>query len=1266
MNLQTSLPAFVFAFLVLNGPWNGFAVADDKSEIDRLAALAEQAIAEQQWDRAIELYTQVYDLEKSVFGEPHVELLGTLDLLAQLAEVKQADQAVVAYRERQQVMTEKLFGTDDYRTQDAVRTVANAKQRAAFTPEQKALLAQAVALHSQMMQAYQAGNYAEGIQAATECLDIRKQVLGDQHSDYASSLNNLAALYKSIGEYSRAEPLYRQAIALGATGLGKRHPDYAIRLNNLAALYKSIGDYRQAEPLYRQSIEILKNLGGDANRDYALSLNNLAGLYRSMGDYPQAEPLYREAIELHERVLGKKHPDYATSLNNLAGLYSSMGDYLRAEPLYREAIEIQEEVLGKRHPIYAISLNNLAELCRLMGDYPQAESLYREALEIREQVLGKQHPSYANSLNNLAALYYTMGDYTQAEPPYREAMAIQEELLGKQHPDYAISLNNLAELYRSMGDYARAEPLYREAVTIRENSLGKRHPDYATSLNNLASLYDSMGDYPQAESLYREATGILKELLGNDHPDYATSLNNLAALYYAMGEFPRAVSLYREAMAIREKVPGKAHPDYAVSLNNLALLYEAMGDYPQAESLHRETMEIWEKVLGKRHPIYTISLNNLAELHRLMGDYPQAESLYREALEIREQVLGKQHPDYALSLSNLAVLYRSMGDYQRAEPLCREAVEITLDSLELTADVQSQRQQVAMGESLRYHLDNYLSLAAQEPQFQPSAYAALLRWKGSVWQRQQRGRLLIDEPALKPGFAELRDVSSKLSTLILRNPDPRQLDAWRRQLDELTDQREKLQRDLSLASAAFRQASTPVTPDQLRASLPVGTMLLDFLEYTRLTPADKQKQTKHSWERHLVVHLVRADQEVLAIDLGPVERIDEWVQTWRSDFGQSRATAEAATQLRNQIWQPLAERLTGITMVYVSPDGALGQFPLGALPGKTPGTYLLEELAIVMLPVPQGLPAMMQSPARSTDTATDRFCLVGGVDYGKVVAPREPSPAAPLILAARGNQPNVYQPLPGTVGEIETIESLLRVHRPSATATILRGAQASEAAFASAAPGHRYLHVATHGFFAPQSVQHAWTASTPDIDRKLGSDESRSPRLVGQHPDLLSGLVFAGANHTSEGTADDGILTAAEVQSLDLRGVELAILSACETGLGATAGGEGIIGLQRAFQLAGVETTITSLWQVDDAATRALMVEFYRNLFERQLGKLESLRQAQLTMLNRYEPTTGGFTRGLGGKSQQVGITDAVPPATPANRVSPALWAAFQLSGDPR
>jgi CHAT domain-containing protein len=128
------------------------------------------------------------------------------------------------------------------------------------------------------------------------------------------------------------------------------------------------------------------------------------------------------------------------------------------------------------------------------------------------------------------------------------------------------------------------------------------------------------------------------------------------------------------------------------------------------------------------------------------------------------------------------------------------------------------------------------------------------------------------------------------------------------------------------------------------------------------------------------------------------------------------------------------------------------------------------------------------------------------------------------------------------------------------------------------------------------------------------------------------------------------------VQTLDLRHVQLATLSACETGLGEVAGGEGILGLQRAFQMAGARTTVTSLWMVDDAQTRALMERFYRNLWEKKMTKLDSLREAQLWMLREGRPSPD--------REGQRGLVRSQPAAAKDERLSPFYWAAFVLSGD--
>ena len=282
------------------------------------------------------------------------------------------------------------------------------------------------------------------------------------------------------------------------------------------------------------------------------------------------------------------------------------------------------------------------------------------------------------------------------------------------------------------------------------------------------------------------------------------------------------------------------------------------------------------------------------------------------------------------------------------------------------------------------------------------------------------------------------------------------------------------------------------------------------------TPANKEQQTNSSWSRNLLVQCVRGDRDVQAIDLGPVELIADPVQVWRQGLGQ------------------------GTTAIASALNGS------------------------------------------SETTTAEKFCLVGGVDYDQstpdevsLTPSTDPAAAGPLLLAARGGESMTYGELAGTVAKIETIESILRQYRPTAQPTVLRGTSASETAFARIAPAHLCLHVATHGFFAPETVKNAVTASTTDERRLMGLGQSRGPEVIGQYPELLSGLVFAGVNQpVAEG--EDGILTATKVQLLDLRKVDLAILSACETGLGRTAGGEGIIGLQRPSQPAEAKTTITS------------------------------------------------------------------------------------------
>ena len=675
-----------------------------------------------------------------------------------------------------------------------------------------------------------------------------------------------------------------------------------------------------------------------------------------------------------------------------------MGDYAKAEPLFVEAVKIFKEMLGENHTGYAASLNNLASLHQEMGDYAKAEPLFVEAAKIFKEVLGENHPSYATNLHNLAGLYYETGDYAKAEPLFVEATEIRREVHGENHPDYAASLERLALLYHAMGDYAKAEPFFVEAIEIRKEVLGENHHDYAISLNNLAFLYDAMADYAQAEPLLIKAMEIYKEAHGESHHGYATSLDNLAALHQKMGDYAKAEPLSIRAMEVYKQLHGENHPDYAISLGNLASLYRAIGDYAKAKSLYIRSMGIKEQVLGENHPSYATSLDRLAGLYRAMGgyDYAKAEPLSIRAMEIRKEVLGEDHPDYAISLNNLAGLYHAKGDYAKAEPLLIEALRISRKLLERTASVQSERQQLAMGEAFRNQLDNYLSLALAKGGMAQHAFEHLLRWKGASFIRQRLYRQLAQEPAVAPLFEELQRVTRLYVTLSASQ------DIEPARLQQVETELERLEADIGRQSVAFRQTRGEIALHAVAKALPANSVLVDFLEFNRWTVQPGGTRTS---QRSLLASVLHPDSAVNLVDLGPQQAVAPLLDIWRRSLSchpllsQCRSLTpaaeltddtnptgpeaqQAAMQLRRLLWEPLLPAIGQTRTVLISPDGVLGNLPWAALPGAQSQTYLLDTWQLVLLPVPQLLSALAANNGHQQDKIG--LLLIGDVDYNVV------------------------------------------------------------------------------------------------------------------------------------------------------------------------------------------------------------------------------------------------------------------------------------------
>jgi serine/threonine protein kinase/CHAT domain-containing protein/WD40 repeat protein len=452
------------------------------------------------------------------------------------------------------------------------------------------------------------------------------------------------------------------------------------------------------------------------------------------------------------------------------------------------------------------------------------------------------------------------------------------------------------------------------------------------------------------------------------------------------------------------------------------------------------------------------------------------------------------------------------------------------------------------------------------------------------------------------------------------------------------------------------------SPSDLRKILPDGAVFLDLLSYTHLQLDPKKPGWAGVTRTPSYLAFVVSRDQVHWMDLGEAAAIERAVSLWRTALTTTEipVSADLPAKVQQLVWakvRPLFPK--GTKVVYIAPDLALARVPWAALPGNRPGTLVLEEYAVACVPHGSFLIDRL-SPQPARPAGRDRFLVVGGVGYGD-----EPSPLPDKAVAnlRRGEPPTTrgkklaWRPLTGATWEATAVAALAARRRLPTTS--LTKSDASAERVLAELPKARYAHLATHGFFADPSFR-----SVLQLDP--GLFEVRGLERVGAgalSPMVLSGLVLAGANRPA--TPGRGLVTGEHLVDRDLSGLDLAVLSACETGLGDVAGGEGVFGLQRAFHLAGCRDVVATLWKVDDAATAALMNEFYAQLWDRKQPPLEALRRAQL-LLYRSDPKDYArlAARGFGeGDKDLDGLPVRKSPPASGGGAHPALWAAFTLSG---
>ena len=436
--------------------------------------------------------------------------------------------AMGRYREAEPLFAEavdflgKLFGATDTRTLNTV--------------------------NAQGMTLFQCGRYGEAENLLLmSCNALRE--LGTAGSDLALAIGNLAVLYRHMGRYKEAEPLYDESTQLVRKAFGEDSEEYAKVLNNSALFCDEVGLDEKAYDLYQKALAIVDRIGTYPNPERARILNNLGMHLTEAGDNKRAEEMLLEACEIRRAAIGEVHHDYLTSLHNLGIAQHSLGRDAEARATLTRTLELKQRAVGPDHVSCAFTMNSLAVVCDALGESERARSLFEQSTAARRRALGARHPATARSLGMEAQFHWSHGDVDSARPRFREALEIYRYLVADLFPGMTESerahywdhIRELFELFTAFaldtygkhgemaGDlyevqlFARA--LVLDSVVAARRAIGASEdpgvrPVYERWLGKKRELASQMtvrgrarADGSAAESLDKEIEALEKELV---------------------------------------------------------------------------------------------------------------------------------------------------------------------------------------------------------------------------------------------------------------------------------------------------------------------------------------------------------------------------------------------------------------------------------------------------------------------------------------------------------------------------------------------------------------------------------------------------------------------------------------------------------------------------------------------------------------------------------------------------------------------------------
>ena len=1031
------------------------------------------------------------------------------------------------------------------------------------------------------------------LEAEANAILTTTSALPKYHKKRISMLEFLYRLDIQSRKFASAETNLLEILDIEKNLYGENSPIYHLGKTELANHYVDYSDnFAEAEKIYKESFFGIVSKEIDTwHKDYTDILNHLAIFYESTDQYKLAGETLDKALFTARAKFDNQDPDYGLELTKIGNLQLKLGKYDEAEKNITDAVKILESVRKDEYRVvdYVEALETQAKLYSIKGLFDDAENNIYESKKLLKRVEETVFYDELAAGEELASLYITLGKYSETEEILTAIIHGYESRYGSETRRLIAPLTNMGKIQLAKGDYPKAEVTANKCYNMSKSIFGEKSSKVAPSLILLSDVYTNIGDYEKAEDYINQAIAIQKEQFGFVHVDVGKSLSQLGLIKFYKGDKLGSVEqIMIVARDIIQQKLGNRNPTYANIQTDMAKVYISEQRFDDAFNALTLAENIWVAKVGKRNNINAAAIYTLiGDIYYLQRNYSAAEEQYEKSKKLYEKFFSKSHPEYVKILSKLSKVYYMEGDTKHALNNIEDALANYQNFIRDYFPALSEREKAKYWNTIKADYEFYNTIAftntKEDPKLIGKVYNNALLTKAILLNSSIKIRERIlnsNDEELKNKYNQWIDKKEQLTNALSMSAE--QLAENNIDPAQLGNDVERLEKELSQKSELFSQSfeDKKIEWSDVQKVLKPNEVAIEMVRY---------RHFDHVFTDSVIyaAMYIKNDKDFDKPEVILIKNGDELENRYFKNYRNSIIFRLPDQFSYANYWQPIEKVVGPNATVYLSADGVYNQINMEAIP-LNDGKYVIDNSNIILVSNTKDIYIRKVKTQLIQDEK--RASMFGNPDF---------------YLEANAGE---VASLPGTQEEIKELRKLLKSE--GWIANTYTEKQASEEQIKKL-DNPRIFHVATHGFFSPK------------VELNASQELTKGETVEAQNPLLRTGLLLTGAGDLLDKTSynynlENGILTAYEAMNLNLDKTDLVVLSACETGLGELAVGEGVYGLQRAFIVAGAKTLIMSMFKVDDEATQKLMVKFYTKWLSSG-KKRESFVEAKKELRNEYQ-----------------------------------------------